>query len=71
MVDLILQRCIKLVLHARYLSSRTEQLKEVGMFISEREIKLIQKQDGFDREKFVRWWKEMEEKPISYGKEKV
>lgn len=46
-------------------------LKGVGMFISEREIKLIQKQDGFDREKFAKWWKEMEEVPISYGRKEV
>lgn len=38
------------------------------MLISEKEIVLIQKQDGFDREKFNKWWKEMEKTPISYGK---
>lgn len=38
------------------------------MFISEKEIKLIQRQDSFDREKFMKWWKEMEKTPISYGK---
>jgi len=38
------------------------------MFISEKEIKLIQRQGSFDKEKFNEWWKEMEKVPISYGK---
>lgn len=34
------------------------------------QVPIIRK-DDFDREKFAKWWEEMEKKPISYGKEVI